>query len=97
MVSCCLLGSRILLGKGVGLPEGDLAWRGWVRDALPLKGSWLPSAVVDPGNDLCYLNFCCWMKQQQKGLSSGALVVEHSIPLPKEHSLAYKCVWGLSG
>jgi hypothetical protein len=31
-----------------------------------------------------------------KGPSSGALVVEHSIPLPNQHPLVYKGVWELS-
>jgi hypothetical protein len=30
----------------------------WVRNALPFEGSWLHLAVVDPGNDLCYLSYC---------------------------------------
>jgi hypothetical protein len=32
-----------------------------------------------------------WIKQQ-KGPSSGALAVEHSIPLPKQHPLVYEYV-----
>jgi hypothetical protein len=56
MFSCCLLGSRVLSEKGTGVPEGDLVWRGWVRAALPLEGSWLHLAMVDPWNNLCYLN-----------------------------------------
>jgi hypothetical protein len=56
------------------------------------------SAVVHPANDLCYFN-CSerWIKQQQKGPSSGALTVEHSIPLPKQYPLVYKGAWELSG
>jgi hypothetical protein len=38
-----------------------------------------------------------FLKQQQKGPSSGALAVEHSIPLPKQHPLVYKGVCELSG
>jgi hypothetical protein len=35
--------------------------------------------------------------QQQKNPSSGALAIEHSIPLPKQYPLVYKGVWELSG
>jgi hypothetical protein len=35
--------------------------------------------------------------QQQKGPSSGALAVEHSIPSPKQHPLVYKETRELSG
>jgi hypothetical protein len=36
-------------------------------------------------------------KTTTKGPSSGALAVEHFIPLPKQHPLVYKGVWELSG
>jgi hypothetical protein len=36
-------------------------------------------------------------KTTTKGPSSGALVVEHPIPLLKQHSLVYKGGWELSG
>jgi hypothetical protein len=49
MMSCCLPGSRGLPEKGMGVPEGDLAMWGWVRDVSPLEGSWLHSAMVDQG------------------------------------------------
>jgi hypothetical protein len=54
--------------------------------------------MVDPGNDLCYLN--CGgdeLKKDKRGPSSGASAVEHSIPLHKQHPLVYKDVWELSG
>jgi hypothetical protein len=57
MVFCCLLGSDVLPWKGANVLEGDLTQGGWVRDALPLKESWLHSALVDPGNDLFQWGF----------------------------------------
>jgi hypothetical protein len=36
-------------------------------------------------------------KTKTKGPLHGALVVEHFIPLPKQHPLVYKGVWELSG
>jgi hypothetical protein len=67
VASCCLLGSRVLYGKGAGIPKGDFAWLGWVRDTLPFKGSWLHLAVADPGNNLCYLNCGGVDKKMTKG------------------------------
>jgi hypothetical protein len=54
------------------------------------------SAMVDPGNDLCYLNCGGVDKTTTKRPSSGALVVEHSIPLSKQHPMVYKGAWELS-
>jgi hypothetical protein len=54
MVPCCLLGSRVLLRKGAGIPEGAFAWG--IKAALPLERGWLYSAVVDPRSNLCYFN-----------------------------------------
>jgi hypothetical protein len=93
VVSCCLLGSRILSGKGASVLKVILYGE---------TGSGMHShsreAVVDPGNDLSYFNYSGrWTKHQQKGPSSGALVVEHSILLPKQHPLVYKGAWVLSG
>jgi hypothetical protein len=62
MVPCCLLESRVLPEKGTGVPEGDFAQCGWVRDTFPLEKSWLYSTVVDPRSTLCYFN-CCGGKQ----------------------------------
>jgi hypothetical protein len=42
--------------KDTAVPEGDFTQRSWIADALPLKRSWLDSAVVDPRNNLCYFN-----------------------------------------
>jgi hypothetical protein len=53
-------------------------------------------AVVYLENDLYYIN-CSGGGPIEKGLSSEALVVEHFIPLPKQHPLAYKGVWELPG
>jgi hypothetical protein len=52
---------------------------------------------VDPGNDLCYFNSGGGGQKTTKGPSSGALMIEHSIPLPKQHPLVYKGAWELSG
>jgi hypothetical protein len=90
LASCCLLGSRVLLGKGMCEAESGMhshsreagfTWLWWIQGTI----STALTAVRG------------WIKQQQKGPSSGALVVEHSIPLPKQHPLVYKGVWELSG
>jgi hypothetical protein len=44
-----------------------------VRDALPLEGSWLHSAVVDPGNNLCYLNCSGGWGRVDKTTTNGPL------------------------
>jgi hypothetical protein len=56
VVPCCFLGSGVLLRKGADVLEGDLTQRSRIRDALTFERSWLDSAVVYPGNYLCYFN-----------------------------------------
>jgi hypothetical protein len=56
MVPYCFLGGRVLPRMGADIPEGDLTWQSQIRDTLPLKRSWLDSAVVDPKCYLCYFN-----------------------------------------
>jgi hypothetical protein len=65
-------------------------------DALPFEGSWLHSAVVDPGNDLCYLT-AVGVDKTTKGPLQWGFMVDYSIPLPKQHPLVYKGAWELSG
>jgi hypothetical protein len=51
VVSCCLPESSVLMKKGVGILEGDLAWRRWITDAPPLEKSsftwlwWIQGAI----------------------------------------------------
>jgi hypothetical protein len=94
VVSCCLLGSRVLLGKGAGVLKGDLVWWGWVGDAFLFEGSWHHSAVGDPGNDLCFFN-CMGMDKTtnlQWGFNGWTF---HSFT--QTASLVYKGAWELSG
>jgi hypothetical protein len=68
VVPCCLLGSRLLPGKNAGVLEGDLAWCGWVIDALPLERGWLYSSVVDPGAISATVNCGGDRQNNNKGL-----------------------------
>jgi hypothetical protein len=56
MIPRCFLGSRVLLREGTDVPEGDLTWKSWIGDALPLERSWLDLAIVDPRSYLCYFD-----------------------------------------
>jgi hypothetical protein len=56
LVSCCFLGSRVLPREGTQVSEGDPTWGSQIRNALPLKRSWVDLTVVDLRNNHCYFN-----------------------------------------
>jgi hypothetical protein len=94
MVSCCLPGSRVLLGKGTGIPKSDLPQRGWhsYSKEAGFNQLWWIKEMISSTLTAVWVD-----KTTTKGPLQWGFSIEHSIPLPKQHPLVYKGVWEFSG
>jgi hypothetical protein len=97
MVSCCLLGSRVGLGKGTSVLKVILY--GETRSGMLThsREAGFTRLWEVPGTISATLTAVGVDKTSTKGSFQWGFMVEHFISLPKLYPLVYKGAWELSG